>query len=108
MTITNETRIEALKEASISIACCLDEVSEVTREDLEHIQSQLCILENYEDEEEVRNRKMTKINKEMVEYWLDDNHGKWIADVLVDICNNENDIIIVKKEIHKAWQDHLE
>ena len=48
------------------------------------------------------------INKEMVEYWLDDNHDKWIANVLVDICNNENDIIIVKKEIHKAWQDHLE
>jgi AMMECR1 domain-containing protein len=66
MTITNETRIEALKEASISIACCLDEVSEVTREDLEHIQSQLCILENYEDEEEVRNRKLNrKLTREL-------------------------------------------
>jgi AMMECR1 domain-containing protein len=66
MTITNKTRIEALKEASISIACCLDEVSEVTREDLEHIQSQLCILENYEDEEEVRNRKLNrKLTREL-------------------------------------------
>jgi AMMECR1 domain-containing protein len=66
MTITNETRIEALKEASISIACCLDEVSEVTKEDLEHIQSQLCILENYEDEEEVRNRKLNrKLTREL-------------------------------------------
>jgi hypothetical protein len=38
--------IEALKEASISIACALDEVGEVTREDLEHIQEQITILEN--------------------------------------------------------------
>lgn len=68
MTITNETRIEALKEASISIACCLDEVSEVTKEDLEHIQSQLCILENYEDEEEVRNRKLTRELKADIRY----------------------------------------
>jgi len=68
MTITNETRIEALKEASISIACCLDEVSEVTKEDLEHIQSQLCILENYEDEEEVRNRKLTREEEANMRY----------------------------------------
>ena len=38
--------IEALKEASISVACALDEVGEVTREDLEHIQKQITILEN--------------------------------------------------------------
>ena len=40
-----KTDIEkALKEASISIACALDE--EPTAEDLEHIQSQITILEN--------------------------------------------------------------
>ena len=33
--------IEALKESSISIACALDEVGEVTKEDLEHIQKQI-------------------------------------------------------------------
>ena len=38
--------IEALKEVSISIACALDEVGEVTKEDLEHIQKQITILEN--------------------------------------------------------------
>jgi len=43
---SNNTWIEALKEASISIACALDEVGEVTREDLEHIQKQITILEN--------------------------------------------------------------
>ena len=36
---------EAIKEASISIACCLDEVSEVTQHDLEHIQKQIDIIE---------------------------------------------------------------
>jgi len=38
--------LKALKEASVSIACCLDDLSEVTREDLEHIQKQITILEN--------------------------------------------------------------
>ena len=38
---------EAIKEASISIACCLDEVSEVTQHDLEHIQKQITLIENY-------------------------------------------------------------
>ena len=39
---------EALKEASISIACLLDEYSEnPLNKDLEHIQKQITILENY-------------------------------------------------------------
>ena len=37
---------EAIKEANISIACCLDEVSEVTEHDLEHIQKQIDIIED--------------------------------------------------------------
>ena len=52
--------IEALKEASISIACALDEVGEVTKEDLEHIQKQITILEEYLDPfyvEELENMK---------------------------------------------------
>ena len=38
--------LKALKEVSVSIACCLDDVSAVTKEDLEHIQKQITILEN--------------------------------------------------------------
>ena len=38
--------LKALKEASVSIACCLDDVSAVTKEGLEHIQKQITILEN--------------------------------------------------------------
>tara|TARA_X000001382_G_scaffold119685_2_gene100682 strand:- start:198 stop:374 length:177 start_codon:yes stop_codon:yes gene_type:complete len=37
---------KAIKEASISIACCLDEVGDVTQHDLEHIQKQITIIEN--------------------------------------------------------------
>ena len=39
--------VEAVKEVSISIACCLDEVEDVTQQDLEHIQDQITIIENY-------------------------------------------------------------
>ena len=42
-----EKVMEAVKEASISIACCLDEVEDVTQQDLEHIQDQITIIENY-------------------------------------------------------------
>ena len=50
--------IEALKEASISIACALDEVGEVTKEDLEHIQKQITILENeFYDEYDIQRDK---------------------------------------------------
>ena len=38
--------LKALKEASVSIACCLDDVESVTKKDLEHIQKQITILEN--------------------------------------------------------------
>ena len=41
--------LEALKEASISIACCLDDVDDVSKKDLEHIQNQITIIENYLD-----------------------------------------------------------
>ena len=54
---------KALKEASVSIACCLDDVSAVTKEDLEHIQKQITILENNLDPfyvEELENMKNDK------------------------------------------------
>ena len=54
---------KALKEASVSIACCLDDPSEVTKEDLEHIQKQITILEKYLDPfyvEELENMKNDK------------------------------------------------
>tara|TARA_Y100001938_G_C8063998_1_gene419059 strand:- start:1276 stop:1440 length:165 start_codon:yes stop_codon:yes gene_type:complete len=44
---TKEKALEALGEASISIACCLDEVEDVTQLDLEHLQNQITIIENY-------------------------------------------------------------
>ena len=47
----NET-YKAVKEASISIACLLDEPSEITNKDLEHIQNQITIMENYLEEQE--------------------------------------------------------
>jgi len=52
--------LKALKEVSVSIACCLDDVSAVTKEDLEHIQKQITILENNLDPfyvEELENMK---------------------------------------------------
>jgi hypothetical protein len=39
--------LEAIREASISIACCLDEPSDVSKKDLEHIQDQITKIENY-------------------------------------------------------------
>ena len=39
--------IKAIRESSISIACLLDEPSEVTQKDLKHIQDQITIIENY-------------------------------------------------------------
>ena len=53
--------LTAVREASISIASCLDEPSEVTKKDLEHIQDQITKIENYltpfylEELEEIRN-----------------------------------------------------
>ena len=44
---TKEEALEALGEASISIACCLDEEESITTKDLEHIQDQITTLENY-------------------------------------------------------------
>jgi len=55
--------LKALKEASISIASCLDEPSEVTKKDLEHIQDQITKIENYltpfylEELEEIKNEE---------------------------------------------------
>jgi len=44
---TKKEALESLGEASISIACCLDEPSDVTKKDLEHIQDQITKIENY-------------------------------------------------------------
>ena len=54
--------LEAVREASISIASCLDEPGEVTKKDLEHIQDQITKIENYltpfylEELEEIKNQ----------------------------------------------------
>tara|TARA_X000001382_G_scaffold125227_1_gene110507 strand:- start:2119 stop:2298 length:180 start_codon:yes stop_codon:yes gene_type:complete len=53
--------LKAVREASLSIASCLDKPSEVTKKDLEHIQDQIIKIENYltpfylEELEEIRN-----------------------------------------------------
>ncbi len=53
--------LTAVREASISIASCLDEPSDVSKKDLEHIQDQITKIENYltpfylEELEEIRN-----------------------------------------------------
>ena len=39
--------LEAVREASIGIGCCLDERSKVTKKGLEHIQDQITKIENY-------------------------------------------------------------
>lgn len=41
--------LEALKEASISVACALDEPKDVTEKDLKHIQDKITVLENFLD-----------------------------------------------------------
>ena len=42
--------LKAIKEASISIACLLDEVeNKKIKKDLEHIQNQITIIENFLD-----------------------------------------------------------
>ena len=53
--------LTAVREASISIASCLDEPNDVTKKDLEHIQDQITKIENYltpfylEELEEIKN-----------------------------------------------------
>jgi uracil phosphoribosyltransferase len=44
-----EEAVEALKEASISIACALDDPEGVTVKDLEHIQNEIAVLEAFVD-----------------------------------------------------------
>ena len=45
------------------------------------------------------------ITKEMVEYWLEDNYSKWIANVIVDICNDKSDLEYLKEEIKHEWKN---
>ena len=45
-----------------------------------------------------------QVTKEMVEYWLEENYHKWIANVIVDICNEPHDIEHLKKQIKEEWE----
>jgi len=45
------------------------------------------------------------ITKEMVKHWLEDNYHKWIATVIVDICNDPSDIEHLKKQIKYDWDN---
>ena len=44
----------------------------------------------------------------MVEYYLDDDYDRWIANFLTDVCNDPHDIYIIKKEIQDAWDQRSE
>jgi len=45
MKLNNEVHKMNIDELSLSIACLLDEPSEVTQEDLEHLQNLITIIE---------------------------------------------------------------
>jgi len=45
------------------------------------------------------------ITKEMVKHWLEENYHKWIATVIVDICNDPSDIEHLKKQIKYDWDN---
>ena len=47
------------------------------------------------------------ITKEMVDYWLEDNSGQWIPNVIVDICNDPHDIEHLKEQIKYEWKNKL-
>lgn len=41
----------------------------------------------------------------MVEFWLEENYHKWIANVIVDICNEPHDIKHLKEQIQYEWEN---
>ena len=43
------------------------------------------------------------ITNEMVNKYLDDDYHKWIANLLMDICNDPSSIRILKKQIKEDW-----
>ena len=51
-----------------------------------------------------------KVDKKMVQYWLDDNYQNWIADVLVELVNDKNPSALsnLQKEIKDAWDQRSE
>jgi len=51
-----------------------------------------------------------KVEKKMVQYWLDDNYQTWIADVLVELVNDKNPRALpnLQKEIKDAWDQRSE
>ena len=58
----------------------------------------------------VINNNKKIVTKEMVNYWLDDNYQKWIADILVSLVNdnNPNALLDLRKEIKNAWEQRSE
>jgi hypothetical protein len=50
------------------------------------------------------------VDKQMVNYWLDDNYQTWIADVLVELVNDKNPSALrnLQKEIKDAWDQRSE
>ena len=63
--------------------------------------------ERYRENERASDRK---VDKQMVNYWLDDNYETWIADILVDLTNDDNPkaLFNLRKEIKDAWEQRSE
>ena len=63
--------------------------------------------ERYRENERASDRK---VDKQMVNYWLDDNYETWIADILVDLTNDNNPkaLLNLRKEIKDAWDQRSE
>ena len=47
------------------------------------------------------------ITKKMAWNYLGDDYHEWIANVITDICNDPNDINVLRKEILEHWEEHL-
>ena len=50
------------------------------------------------------------ITKKEMKYWLDDNYQNWIADVLINLINENkpNALVELKKEIKQAYKDSVQ
>ena len=67
---------------------------------------------NYRDSKNkaMEYERKQKVDKQMVNYWLDDNYQTWIADVLVELVNDKNTNARpnLQKEIRDAWNQRSE
>jgi len=67
---------------------------------------------NYRDSKNkaMEYERKQKVDKQMVNYWLDDNYQTWIADILVSLVNDNSPhaLLNLRKEIRDAWNQRSE